>query len=74
MSNKTFESSVYMGRKDREKDDDWIRQLLRRAPFCVLDTVSEREPLVNSNLFVYYEAAHAIDLHTAPLGRMRANI
>ena len=74
MSNKTFASPVYMGRKDREKDDDWIQQLLLRAPFCVLAAVSEREPLVNIDLSVCDEAEHAIDLHTAPVGRMLANI
>ena len=61
-------------RKDRAKDDAWIRQFLQRAPFGVLATVSEGQPFVNSNLFVYAEAAHAIYVHTARVGRTPANI
>jgi nitroimidazol reductase NimA-like FMN-containing flavoprotein (pyridoxamine 5'-phosphate oxidase superfamily) len=62
-------------RADRAvEDDDWIRALLHRAPFGVLSTVQADQPFANHNLFVYDEAAAAIYLHTARLGRTRANI
>ncbi len=62
-------------RRDRAVEDEaWIRALLRRAPVGTLATVSDGQPFLNSNLFVYDEAAHAIYLHTARVGRTRANV
>jgi nitroimidazol reductase NimA-like FMN-containing flavoprotein (pyridoxamine 5'-phosphate oxidase superfamily) len=62
-------------RSDREvTDEEWIKALLRRAPIGVLATVHDGQPFVNTNLFVYDEAAHAIYFHTARMGRTRANI
>lgn len=62
-------------RKDRAVDDDaWIAEFLRRAPMGTLATVSEGQPFINSNLFVYDEEQHAIYMHTARHGRTRANI
>lgn len=62
-------------RRDRAVTDAaWIKALLRRAPVGVLATGHDGQPFVNSNLFVYDEAAHAIYLHTARQGRTRRNI
>lgn len=62
-------------RKDRAVTDDaWIRAFLDRAAVGVLATESEGQPFVNSNLYVYDPAEHAIYLHTAFRGRTRANI
>lgn len=62
-------------RSDRAVEDEgWIREFLRRAPVGVLATVYEGQPFINSNLFVYDEAENAIFMHTARLGRTRANI
>jgi nitroimidazol reductase NimA-like FMN-containing flavoprotein (pyridoxamine 5'-phosphate oxidase superfamily) len=62
-------------RKDRAVDDDeWLRALLRRAPLGTLATVHDGQLFLNSNLFVYDEAAHAIYLHTARVSRTRANV
>ncbi len=62
-------------RKDREVNDEaWIKRLLHRAPMGYLATVQSEQPFINSNLFVYDEAAHAIYLHTAKVGRTRANV
>jgi hypothetical protein len=55
-------------------DDAWIKSFLRRAPFGVLATVHGQQPFINSNLFVYDDAAHAIYMHTARTGRTRNNI
>lgn len=60
-------------RRDRAKDDAWIRAYLRAAPYGVLATVSDGRPFVNSNLFVYDGSAHALYLHTARRGRTRVN-
>lgn len=56
------------------EDETWIRDLLHRAPMGTLATVYEGQPFINSNLFVFDEAAHTIYMHTARLGRTRANI
>jgi hypothetical protein len=62
-------------RADREMtDEDALKALLHHAPIGVLATVHEGQPFINSNLFVYDEAAHLIYMHTANVGRTRANV
>ncbi len=62
-------------RSDRQiEDEDWIRDLLNRAPVGYLATVHEGQPFINSNLFVYDEANHCIYMHTARVGRTQANV
>jgi uncharacterized protein len=69
-------SPAFVRRRDRAVDDDaWIRVFLRRAPMGVLATVDHAgRPFVNSNLFVYDQAADAIYMHTARLGRTWTNV
>lgn len=55
-------------------DETWIKALLQRAPYGVLATVHEGQPFANQNIFVYDEPANAIYLHTARVGRTRANV
>lgn len=65
----------HVHRRDRAVDDEgWIRALLHRAAVGTLATVSDGQPFINSNLFVYDEAKDAIYLHTARVGRTRANV
>jgi nitroimidazol reductase NimA-like FMN-containing flavoprotein (pyridoxamine 5'-phosphate oxidase superfamily) len=62
-------------RGDRAVDDDaWIAEMLRTAPFAALATVSDGQPFINNNLFAFDEAARAIYMHTAQLGRTRSNV
>jgi nitroimidazol reductase NimA-like FMN-containing flavoprotein (pyridoxamine 5'-phosphate oxidase superfamily) len=62
-------------RRDRAVEDEtWIKAMLHRAPVGALATVHGDQPFINTNLFVYDEAAHAIYMHTARVGRTRANI
>ncbi|MBP7592944.1 MAG: pyridoxamine 5'-phosphate oxidase family protein, partial [Chloroflexi bacterium] len=62
-------------RQDREvTDESWIRALLHRAPIGYLATQHDGQPFLNSNLFVYDEAAQVIYMHTAKVGRTQANI
>lgn len=63
-----------MRRRDRAKDDAWIRELLHTEPVGTLATVDDGQPFLNPNLFVYDEDRHAIYLHTAALGRTRRNV
>jgi nitroimidazol reductase NimA-like FMN-containing flavoprotein (pyridoxamine 5'-phosphate oxidase superfamily) len=62
-------------RSDRVVNDEaWIKALLQRAPVGTLATVHDGQPFLNSNIFVYDETEHIIYLHTARMGRTRANI
>jgi nitroimidazol reductase NimA-like FMN-containing flavoprotein (pyridoxamine 5'-phosphate oxidase superfamily) len=62
-------------RKDRAVEDEtWIRAMLHRVPFGTLATVHDGQPFINTNLFVFDEAAHVIYMHTANVGRTRANV
>ena len=62
-------------RRDRAVGDDaWIRDFLHAAPYGVLATVHDGRPFLNSNLFVYDGARHAVYLHTARVGRTAANV
>ena len=64
-----------MRRSDRAvRDEAWIREFLRRAAVGTLATLHDDQPFANTNLFVYDEASHSIILHTARVGRTRANI
>jgi nitroimidazol reductase NimA-like FMN-containing flavoprotein (pyridoxamine 5'-phosphate oxidase superfamily) len=60
-------------RSDRGRDDDWIQAYLQAASFGFLATVSDGQPFLNSNIFVYDPGRHAIYLHTARAGRTRSN-
>ncbi|MCO6451243.1 MAG: pyridoxamine 5'-phosphate oxidase family protein [Caldilineales bacterium] len=71
----TTQPRTAVRRQDRAvEDDDWIRILLERAAVGVLATEHERQPFVNTNLFVYDAGKHAIYMHTAGRGRTRANL
>jgi nitroimidazol reductase NimA-like FMN-containing flavoprotein (pyridoxamine 5'-phosphate oxidase superfamily) len=62
-------------RTDRAVTDEaWIRAFLKQVPFGALATVLDGQPFINSNLFVYDETRHVIYMHTAKVGRTRANI
>ena len=55
-------------------DDGWIRDFLQRAPMGAFATISGEQPFINSNIFVFDAAAHAIYFHTAKTGRTRSNV
>jgi len=60
-------------RRDRAKEDAWIREFLHRAPAGTL-AVSDPgggPPHLNTNLFAYDEGGEAILFHTARTGALR---
>ena len=61
-------------RKDRAKDDAWIKAYLQRVPFGMIATEFEGQPFLKPTSFVYVEAENAIYIHGALVGRMRTNI
>ncbi len=62
-------------RRDRAVEDEaWIKAILHNAPVAALATVHGDQPFINTNLFVYDEAAGVIYMHSARLGRTQANV
>jgi nitroimidazol reductase NimA-like FMN-containing flavoprotein (pyridoxamine 5'-phosphate oxidase superfamily) len=62
-------------RSDRAiSDEQWIRTMLHGAAYGALATVYEGQPFINTNIFVYDEAGHALYTHTGRYGRTRSNI
>ena len=62
-------------RRDRAKDDAWVRAYLAEAPYGFLASVGEEgQPFLNSNLFVYDDERRCIYLHTHRTGRTRDNL
>ena len=68
------EGRAAVRRRDRAKDESWIRAALTAAPYGVLATVQDGQPYLNSNLFVYDEERHCIYMHTARVGRTRRTL
>jgi nitroimidazol reductase NimA-like FMN-containing flavoprotein (pyridoxamine 5'-phosphate oxidase superfamily) len=61
-------------RKDRAKDDVWVKDFLQRVPFGMLATEYEGQPFIKPTLFVYDESENSIYIHGALVGRMRTNL
>jgi hypothetical protein len=60
----------HVRRADRTVTDEvWIADLLHRAAIGYLATQHDGQPFINSNLFVFDEAAHTIYMHSARTGR-----
>lgn len=56
------------------KDETWIKDFVTRAAWGVIATQYDGQPFATHNLYVYDEAKHAIYMHTAQVGRLRANV
>ena len=64
-----------MRRKDRGKDEAWIRAYLRAATWGFLGMVGEDgRPYVHSSLFVFDEERHCLWMHGYRAGRMRNSV
>ena len=62
-------------RRDRAKDEAWIRAYLEASSFGFLATMGEEgQPYLNSNIYVYDDTRRCIYLHTHRTGRTRDNL
>lgn len=61
-------------RKERAKDEAWIKAFLHKVPFGTLATDYEGQPFTKPTLFAYSENENAIYIHGALAGRMRTNL
>jgi nitroimidazol reductase NimA-like FMN-containing flavoprotein (pyridoxamine 5'-phosphate oxidase superfamily) len=55
-------------------DDAWIREFLGRAQVGYVATRWEEQPFITPTTFWYDPESHVIYFHSAPVGRLRANI
>lgn len=63
-----------MRRKDREQDEDFIKEMLHESAYCSVATCVENQPFINMNTFVFNEEDHALYIHTGPEGRFKYNV
>jgi len=64
-----------MRRKDRGKDEAWIRAYLRAATWGFTASVGEDgQPYLHANLFAFDEERHCLWLHTNRTGRFRSSV
>ena len=56
-------------RRERGKDDAWIKEFLAGAEFGTIATAKDDQPFLVTRNFAYDEAAHAIYMHGAKNGR-----
>ena len=69
------EAPTHIRRSDGEVvDETWMKRFLKTAAVGTVATVRAGQPSANTNLFVYEESAHCIYVHTARVGRTRANV
>ncbi|MEJ2539519.1 MAG: pyridoxamine 5'-phosphate oxidase family protein [Gemmatimonadota bacterium] len=62
-------------RRDRGRDEAWIRAYLERAPWGVLALASTSDPPhLNSNLFLYRPGPDRIYLHSARAGALPSGL
>jgi nitroimidazol reductase NimA-like FMN-containing flavoprotein (pyridoxamine 5'-phosphate oxidase superfamily) len=61
-------------RKDRAKDEAWIKAFLCRMPFGMIATENDRQPFIKPTSFAYSEEEQAIYIHGALVGRMLTNL
>jgi nitroimidazol reductase NimA-like FMN-containing flavoprotein (pyridoxamine 5'-phosphate oxidase superfamily) len=61
-------------RKNRAKDEAWIKAFLKRVPFGMLATEFEGQPYIKPTSYAYAEEENAIYIHGALAGRMRDNL
>lgn len=62
-------------RSDRAvHEETWMQHFLQQAAAATLATVHEGQPFLNTNLFVYDAEQHCVYIHTARVGRTRANV
>jgi len=61
-------------RPEYARDDEWIRELLRRGQIAHIGTRWEDQPFVTPTTYYYDEAAHRLIFHSNITGRLRANI
>lgn len=62
-------------RRDRAKDEAWIRAFLRASTWGSLATVGgDGQPYVSANLYAFDEDRHCLWLHTHRTGRTRTNV
>ena len=66
--------TAYQRQPDYIRDDDWIRDFLRRAQIAHIATVWNDQPFITPTIYFYDETGHRLIFHSNITGRIRANI
>ena len=66
--------SAHQRRPEYARDDNWIRDFLRRAQIAHIASLWDDQPFVTPSTFWYDEAKHRLIFHSNLAGRIRANI
>jgi len=69
----TTEDYTKIRRRERGKDDAWIKAFLARSEFGTMATAQGDQPFLVTRNFAYDETAHAIYMHGAKKGRTFEN-
>jgi hypothetical protein len=66
--------TAHQRRPQYVRDDDWIRELLRRGQVAHIGTRWDDQPFVTPTNYYFDEASHRLIFHSNIAGRLRANI
>jgi uncharacterized protein len=66
--------TAHQRRPDYVRDDEWIRDFLRRGQIAHIATVRDDQPFVTPSTYFYDEANYRIIFHSNITGRVRDNI
>ncbi len=65
---------AHQRRPEYARDDDWIREFLRRGQVAHIASLWDDQPFVTPSTYWYDEAQHRLIFHSNLAGRIRANI
>jgi nitroimidazol reductase NimA-like FMN-containing flavoprotein (pyridoxamine 5'-phosphate oxidase superfamily) len=66
--------TAHQRRPEYIRDDEWIRDFLRRGQIAHIATVRDHQPFVTPSTYFYDEDNHRLIFHSNIVGRIRANI
>lgn len=66
--------TAHQRRPEYARDDEWIRNFLRRGQIAHIASHWDEQPFVTPSTYYYDEAGHRLIFHSNLTGRLRANI
>ncbi len=66
--------TAHQRRPQYARDDDWIREFLRRGQVAHIATVWDGQPFITPTNYYFDEPAHRLIFHSNIVGRLRSNI
>ena len=66
--------TAHQRRPEYARDDDWMRDFLRRGQIAHIASVRDNQPFITPSTYFYDEANQRIIFHSNIAGRIRSNI